>query len=144
MTFPLLSRDRNARDLLGHIAAWHQMLIRWYSKELEGVPTPVPCAGYSWDEVAEMNQAIWRVVQDMTYDAARSAAVLTHHHALKLYDGSTDTQLWTPGLYDWTRGSAVGSWFETATSIHYQWASAKIRRAIRLDAAGHEPGERDS
>jgi hypothetical protein len=137
MTFRLEARDRNTRDLFGHLAAWHQMMVRWHTRALEGVETPMPTVTYRWDEVAELNMAIWRVVQELTLVGARAAAIRSHGKLLAVFDAATETQLWTPGLFTWTRGSTVGSWFETITAVHYEWAIAKLRRAIRAGRRDH-------
>jgi hypothetical protein len=134
MRFALEARDKNPRDILGHIAAWHQMLLRWHARALEGVPTPVPSVSHTWDEVAELNQTIWRVIQELTYSAARAAAARTHVKLLAALDETTEVQLWTPGLFGWTRNGTVGSWFKTLTASHYDWGIAKMRRALRVAA----------
>jgi hypothetical protein len=136
MTFGLEARDRNTRDLFGHLAAWHQMMARWHTRALEGVKTPMPSVTYRWDDVAELNMAVWRVVQELTLEGARAAAIRSHNALLTLLDEASESQLWTPGLFEWTRGTTVGSWFETIMVHHYEWAIAKLRRAIRVSRRG--------
>jgi hypothetical protein len=140
----LEARDRNARDVLGHIAGWHQMMLRWNSHALKCVPTAVPAYGYTWDEVTELNLAIWRVIQGTGYRWMRAAIGRTHARALAMLDSLTAEQLWTPGLYEWTRGGTVGGWVGSLTARHYEWGVTKLRRALRLatmDDADSHPGE---
>jgi hypothetical protein len=139
MEFALEARDRNTRDILGHIAAWHQMMLRWHTAGIEGAPTPVPSVSHTWDEITELNQTIWRVVQEMTYDHTREACVRTHQACLTILDNSSEEQFWGAGVYGWTRSGTVGSWFRTLTASHYEWGIAKMRRAIRVAQAGHGP-----
>jgi hypothetical protein len=132
LEFALGARDRNARDVLGHIAAWHQMLLRWTECALRGEDTPVPAPGHTWDDVVELNQAIWRVSQDLDHARARSGLERSHRRVMDAMRELSDAQLWGPGLFGWARDAAAGAWFERLTWAHYEWGAAKTRRALRV------------
>jgi hypothetical protein len=140
MTFAIETRDRNARDVLGHIAGWHQMLLRWHTRGMEGAATPIPAFGYSWDQIADLNQALWRVMQDASYSWTRAALVRTHAQVIGLLDDVPENLLWTPGLREWTRGRTMGEWISYLTARHYEWGIAKMARALRVHH-GEESGE---
>ena len=48
-------RDRNVRDVVAHLHAWHILLERWYSDGTAGGSPSIPAEGYSWARLAELD-----------------------------------------------------------------------------------------
>ena len=42
------ARDRNVRDVVAHLHAWHILLERWYADGMTGGSPSIPAEGYSW------------------------------------------------------------------------------------------------
>ena len=39
----------------------------------------------------------------------------------------SNDELFTKGIYKWTRGTSLGSYFVSSTSSHYDWALKKLK-----------------
>ena len=50
-----------------------------------------------------------------------------HEEILKLAEGFSNEELFSKGVYKWVGGSALGSYFVSVTSSHYEWAMKKLK-----------------
>ena len=46
-------------DLVAHLAEWQHMFLRWYDTGLTGGTPELPARGYKWNELRQLNDAIW-------------------------------------------------------------------------------------
>lgn len=51
----------------------------------------------------------------------------SHEDVLELAATFTNEELFTKGIYKWTGGSTLGSYFVSTTSSHYDWAMKKLK-----------------
>lgn len=130
--FAFEDRDRNVRDVLWHLHVWHEMVIRWHREgTLEGGLPAVPGVGYTWKTLPALNQVIWEEAQSVDLSEARAAVEGSHVSVLVLISAHTDEELFTCGLYPWTKSTTLGAYFISATSSHYDWALKKLRKHKR-------------
>ena len=50
------ARDRNVRDVVAHLHAWHILLERWYSDGMTGGSPSIPAEATRGGELAELNE----------------------------------------------------------------------------------------
>jgi len=125
-------RDKNLRDVLVHLYEWHQMVMTWHNEgTVKGGMPAVPGEGYTWRTLPELNQKIWERYQGTTL--ADSKAMLRESHAMvmEIIGSHTDEELFTRGKYKWTGTNALGAYFVSCTSSHYDWAMNKIKLHIK-------------
>ncbi|WP_062378715.1 ClbS/DfsB family four-helix bundle protein [Demequina pelophila] len=134
-TFELEDRDRNVRDVLIHLTAWHRLLVDWMRANLADERRPFFPAPYTWKTYGDMNVEIWRAHQDVPLGDARRALRASHAQALRSIEELDDAQLFERQHFDWTGTTTVGSYCVSATSAHYAWAAKKLRRHRRAFAA---------
>ena len=121
-------RDKNLRDVLIHLYEWHQMVMRWYNEgTVKGGMPAVPGEGYTWMTLPDLNMEIWKKYQDVPLAAAKSMLRKSHEEVLAIAALHTDEELFTKGLYKWTKTSNLGAYFISCTSSHYDWAMTKIK-----------------
>ena len=51
----------------------------------------------------------------------------SHKEILALAETLADEELFSKGVYKWTGGSTLGSYFVSATLSHYDWAIKKLK-----------------
>ena len=51
----------------------------------------------------------------------------SHRAVLDLAATLTNEELFSKGVYKWTGGTTLGSYFVSATSSHYDWAMKKLK-----------------
>ena len=124
-------RDKNVRDVLAHLYEWHQLLLKWVAANEAGERRPFLPEPYNWKTYGEMNVALWRKHQATDLADIRERLNASHRAALELLDDYSDAQLFTKGIYPWTGGSALGSYFVSCTSSHYDWAIKKLKAHIK-------------
>lgn len=129
------SRDRNVRDVVGHLSAWHLLLLGWYDVGMAGGKPEMPAAGFSWKTTPALNQQIWQGLQAHSLDHELKAVQETHQRVLGLIEGHSEEELFTKKHYRWTGSTSLGSYLISATASHYDWALKLLRKASRTWAA---------
>ncbi len=129
--FPFEHRDRNIRDVLSHLHEWHLMMISWYESGMAGGKPEMPAKGYTWKTTPELNEVIRAKYQRASLKNIRRRFNDSHAALLKVISGHTDDELFTKRLYSWTGTTSLGSYFTSALSSHYDWATKLLRRFIR-------------
>ena len=121
------NRDKNLRDVLIHLYEWHQLLLTWVHSNQKGLERPFLPEPYNWKTYGEMNVAIWKKHQKTSLEEATRLLEQSHKEVLELMEGFSNDELFTKGIYKWTGGTSLGSYFVSATSSHYDWALKKLK-----------------
>ena len=74
-----------------------------------------------------MNIAFWEKHQQTSLEEASSLLANSHKAVLDLAATLTNEELFSKGVYKWTGGTTLGSYFVSATSSHYDWAMKKLK-----------------
>lgn len=132
-TFCFEDRDRNLRDVLVHLYEWHQMVKGWHQiGTLEGNIPDVPGKGYTWRTLPDLNREIWKKYQDTPLSTSKDKLKESHLMILRLIEAHSNDELFSKGIYKWTKTSTLGAYFIGSTSSHYDWAIKKIKKHIKL------------
>ena len=51
----------------------------------------------------------------------------SHREVLELIEVFSNDELFIKGIYKWTGGTSLGSYFVSSTSSHYDWALKKLK-----------------
>ena len=121
-------QDRSARDLLMHLHAWHEMLLRWYEANMAGKEAPFLPEGFSWKTTPELNAEFWKGYQDVTLAEAKRKVTESHRRVMDVVRKHTDEELFTKGYYKWTGTTSLGQYLVSATSSHYDWATKLLKK----------------
>ena len=130
-SFGFEDRDRNVRDVVMHLVAWHQMMRRWYDEGMAGDKPAIPGEGYTWQTLPALNQVIWEQAQQTPLHQARAELANTHEAMLALIAAHSDEELFTKKRYHWTGTTSLGAYLISSTSSHYDWAMKKLRKAAK-------------
>lgn len=147
-------RDRNLRDVLIHLYEWHQLLLNWVranyidgkgengadGADADGAPVRMTARGkkketyqsllpqpYNWKTYGDMNVEFWKKHQGTTLDEAKELFRTSHGETMKLIESLSNEELFSVGVFPWTGGSTLGSYFAANTSSHYDWAMKKLK-----------------
>jgi len=127
--FAFEDRDKNVRDVLGHLYEWHKMMEEWHRVgTLEGGIPAVPGAGYTWKTLPALNLVLWEKIQDMPLDMAKTRLRESHARILSLIENHTNEELFTAKVYKWTKSTTLGAYFVSSTASHYDWAMKKLKK----------------
>ena len=127
-SFPFEHRDKNVRDVLAHLHAWHEMMFDWYNTGMAGSKPEMPAKGYTWRTTPELNAAIWEKYQRTSLPSVRKRLDASHEALLVLILQHTNDELFTKCFYAWTGTTSLGSYLVSATSSHYDWALKILKR----------------
>lgn len=120
-------RDKNLRDVLIHLYEWHQLLLNWVHANQKGDRQPFIPRPYNWKTYGKLNMEFWKKHQDTTLEEAKELLQKSHKEIMDLAQTFSNEELFSKGTYDWVGGSALGSYFVSVTSSHYDWAMKKIK-----------------
>lgn len=130
-TFPFKHRDRNIRDVLGHLYHWQIMLLKWYEVGMGGGKPAMPTEGYTWKDTPQLNQEIWEQCQATSLATGRKQLQQTHSQVETRVKAHTDAQLFTKRHYHWTGSTSLGSYIVSATCSHYQWSIKLVKKFVK-------------
>lgn len=119
-------RDKNLKDILIHLYEWHQLNLKWVNANLNGENKPFLPEPYNWKSYGKMNVGFWNKHRCTTLTAATELLEKSHSEVMNLAEGFTDEELFSKGVYKWTGNSALGSYFCSNMSSHYNWAIKKL------------------
>ena len=120
-------RDKNLRDVLIHLYEWQQLLLIWIHSNQEGQERPFLSEPYNWKTYGEMNVAFWKKHQKTSLEEATRLLEQSHREVLELIEVFINDELFIKGIYKWTGGTSLGSYFVSSTSSHYDWALKKLK-----------------
>lgn len=124
-------RDKNLRDILVHLYEWQMLLINWVAANENGEKKPFLPEPYNWKTYGEMNVKLWEKHQGTSLEKAKEMLDGSHAETMKLAEKFSDEELFTRGYFKWTGGNALGSYFVSDTSSHYDWAMKKLKAHIK-------------
>ena len=120
-------RDKNLRDVLIHLYEWHQLLLTWVHSNHKGHGRPFLPEPYNWKTYGEMNVAFWKKHQKTSLEEATRLLAQSHREVFKLIEVFSNDELFTKGVYKWTGGTSLGSYFVSSTSSCLYFKSYKIK-----------------
>ncbi|EHL16390.1 ClbS/DfsB family four-helix bundle protein [Peptoanaerobacter stomatis] len=120
-------RDKNLRDILIHLYEWHQLILNWVNSNQNGKAKPFLPKPYNWKSYGDMNVEFWKKHQDTSLKDAKEMLNKSHNEVLELAKKFTNEELFSKGVYKWTGGTTLGSYFVSSTSSHYDWAIKKLK-----------------
>lgn len=126
--FPEGTLNRNIRDVLAHLHAWHLMMNDWYTVGMTGEKPEIPAKGYTWKTTPDLNTEIQKRYTDTPLDEIKQKLELSHQTMLTLIETHSDEELFEKKRYKWTGSTSLGAYFISATSSHYDWALKLIKK----------------
>ena len=120
-------RDKNLRDILVHLYEWHQLILNWVYSNQKGIAASFLPEPYNWKTYGDMNVEFWKKHQDTLLENAFIMLNKSHNEVVSLAETFTDRELFSKGVYKWTGGTTLGSYFVSSLSSHYDWAIKKLK-----------------
>ncbi len=120
-------RDKNIRDVLIHLYEWQKLLLDWVEANLKGEKRSFLLEGYNWKNYGAMNMVFFEKHQKTSYPVALRLLQESHGQVMQLLEQFSNDELFKKGVFTWSGGSTLGSYFISATASHYEWALKKIK-----------------
>lgn len=124
-------RDKNLRDVLVHLYEWHRLLLDWVEANQNGEERPFLPEPYNWRTYGDMNVEFWQKHQQTSLEAAKEMLEKSHRDVMALAESFSNEELFSKGVFKWGGGNALGSYFVSVTSSHYEWAMKKLKAHIK-------------
>lgn len=137
---PAACDDWSVKDLLAHLAAWHEMFLGWEAAGSAGEMPDMPAPGYSWSETPALNQEIWEETRDDAFTDVAKRFHSSYDAVRAVIESYDDENLFTKKRFAWTGSTSVGSYAISATSSHYEWARKLVTKYKKSLASATECG----
>jgi len=132
MTQPNIIGEWAIKDFLSHLIEWEQMVVKWYEAGVQGKIPAVPSEEYNWGQLPQLNHAIYLKHRDRSLADVQKDFKSSYKKIMKLIESIPEKELFTRGQYTWTRNNLLSAYFVSATSSHYRWARAEIRKKVKV------------
>lgn len=127
----------SVKDILAHLVGWEQRFIDWYQAGRRGETPQPPEVGYTWRNMAVLNQKYYEMHKDEPLEKVLADFQASYHQILGLVEAMYEQEITQPGFYAWTGSLPLTAWIAANTSSHYNWAIRMIRpQKIRKGLAG--------
>lgn len=126
--------NRNIKDVLAHLHAWHLMFLDWYTVGMSGQKPDMPAKGHTWKTLPDLNREIQRRYAQVSLEDAKGLLRQSYNTIIKLIEMHSDDDLFTKKKYHWTGSTSLGAYLISATSSHYNWAFKLIKRGKKKEA----------
>jgi hypothetical protein len=125
---PGACEEWSVKDLLAHLDAWHEMVLEWEHLGSAGGTPQMPAPGLTWAETPALNQMIFDSTKHDLWSDVVDRVRSSHQKVVSVIESYGDEDLFTKKRFSWTGSTSVGSYFVSASSSHYAWASKLILR----------------
>ncbi len=132
--FPTGTLNRNIRDVLAHLHAWHLMVLDWYTVGMSGDKPDMPAKGYTWRTLPDLNKEIQKRYSQVSLEDAKGLFRQSYNTIMKMIEMHSDDDLFTKKKFHWTGSTSLGAYLISATSSHYDWAFKLIKKAKKEEA----------
>ena len=132
--FAMGTLNRNIKDVLAHLHAWHLMLLDWYTVGMSGEKPDMPAKGFTWRTVPDLNKEIQERYAQVVLDDVKGLLRQSYKTIVKMIEMHSDEDLFTKKKYHWTGSTSLGAYLISATSSHYDWAFKLIKKAKKEEA----------
>lgn len=120
----------SVKDVLAHLAEWHQMVLGWYQAGLRGETPSVPAPGYTWRTLPDLNHSIYEKHHLRPLQEVRNWFLTSDQECITTVKSISEEDLFIRGLYPWMNNNALAAYFSANLSSHYTWALKEIKRGI--------------
>ena len=103
------------------------MQIAWIEANQNGETMSFLPKPYTWKTLATLNEFFWKKHQNTSLEEAKEMLAESHEKTMKLAETFTNDELFSKGVYKWVGTSALGSYFVSNTSSHYDWVTKKLK-----------------
>ena len=131
LTQPNTVGEWSAKDVLSHLIEWEQMVIKWYETGVKGKDPAVPSEEYNWAQLPQLNQVIYLKHREKSLADVLKTFKSSYTKIMEVIEGIPEKELFTRGIYPWTRKNTLAAYFVSGTSSHYRWARTVIRKAAK-------------
>ena len=126
--FPEGTLNRNIRDVLAHLHHWHLMVMDWYEVGMKGEKPDIPAKGYNWRTLPDLNKKIRKQYETTGLNEVRNMLGDSFAEIQNLIENHSDDELFERKRFKWTGNNALGAYFVSVSSSHYDWAYKLIKR----------------
>lgn len=123
------------QDLLAHLMEWEQMFLRWYREGREGGKPALPAPGYKWNQIPELNRAIWRKHRRSSTKKVIEGFESSYEEILALVWQLSPEELLIPGHFAWTGKYPLTTYLAPNTGSHYRFATRVLKRWLKEQKA---------
>lgn len=127
--FPSQFMNRDIRDVLAHLHAWHLLMMKWYETGMSGKMPIMPDDGYSWKTTPDLNKVIQQKYHSASLEEIIKLLDDSHKKVTRLIEKHSNEELFEKKRYKWTGTTSLGAYFISSTSSHYDWALKLVKKA---------------
>jgi hypothetical protein len=122
-------KDRRVADVLAHLHAWHVLFDGWLAQSRSGATPAYPAEGYTWGDLAALNDHLYATHRDSDYATLRAALLASHAEMLDALDSCSDAELTDAAAHPWLGGGTLGEVAHECLGAHYAWGNDVLQRA---------------
>lgn len=121
----------SVKDVMTHVAAWQEFMVRWVDQIMSGAP-----AFAEWADIGVFNERIYQERKDWTLDQAASALDRSYEQSLACVEAIPEERLLALTSFPWGEGPL---WHLVAANTFWHYPEHGRAIQIWLDNQSAEP-----
>ena len=122
---------KNLRDIIAHLHHWNTLMINWYKVGMGGNKPIMPAEGYTWKTLPAYNKMIWESYLDKSLDNVLPLFKESFRNVMTIIEKHSNDELFEKKKYGWTGSTSLGSYLNSCTVSHYDWAIKRIKKSMK-------------
>ncbi len=108
------------KDILAHIVAWEQVMLRWWRASQAGETPSDPSPGLTDDDVERLNTAFYQANRQRALAGVQDEFQRSFAEVIAAMETANEAALMQSGFFTWTEELPFASFVVANTSAHYR------------------------
>lgn len=115
-------------DLVAYLIGWNELVLKWLSRDDQGLPVDFPETGFAWNQLGQLAQKFYRDHDDLDWPALLDRLSRAKSDLIAMVTARSDAELYGQPWYGkWTKGRMI----QFNSSSPYTNARGRIRKWLR-------------
>lgn len=123
--------NRTAKDIIAHLACWHNLFLNWYKVGMKGEKPEIPAPGYTFKDTPKLNEDLYQQYKNKTWEEVYNEFNKTYKEIMDIIKNHSEQELEGKKKYKWTGTTNLASYLASTTSSHYVWAISLIKKHFK-------------
>ena len=127
MTQPGVQGAWSVKDIVAHVTAWEERMVRWLGQAVRGETPVMPAPGTSWEDLDRLNEQTYLASRDLPLAQVLDVFDRMRAEVIGSVEAVPEEDLLAPGRFEWMGGEALWHLVAANTYWHYPAHGSKIQ-----------------
>ena len=117
----------SVKDIVAHVTAWEERMVRWLGQAVRGETPVMPAPGMTWEDLDRLNEQTYLASRDLPLAQVLDVFDRMRAEVIGSVEAVPEEDLLAPGRFEWMGGEALWHLVAANTYWHYPAHGSKIQ-----------------